>query len=82
MNEQDNFSLVTVKITESQLIALQRMGVETVSGSLSDLIEAVKGQTRVMRDIASGIDLCVQMMAQDREDSDDGEQPSSFLNSR
>ena len=82
MNEQDNFSLVTVKITESQRIALQRMGVETVSGSLSDLIEAVKGQTRVMREIASGIDLCVQMMAQDREGNDDGDEPPSFLNTR
>lgn len=82
MNEQDNFSLVTVKITESQLTALQRMGVETVSGSLSDLIEVLKGQMRVMRDIASGIDLCVQMMAQDREGNDDGDEPPSFLNTR
>lgn len=82
LSEQENYSVVTVKITETQKIALQRMGVEVISGPLGDLIEAVKGQTRVMREIAVSIDLCVQMMAQDRDvESSDGDLPS-FLNQR
>lgn len=82
MSEQENFSAVTVKITEAQKVALQQMGVEVISGPLDALIEAVKGQTRVMREIAVSLDLCVQMMAADHDvDDGDGEQPS-FLNQR